>query len=176
MNAKGNTGVALATALGIGLAISSGVLAHGGYGFGPRGGHMMGGYGYGMHGPGGYGRENMPMMDECPGFGQLGRLDLTQAQRDELATVRNGLRKQHWELQGKLQDQYARLQELQGAQTPDKGAIDATYDEIFKLQRQLVQATTDAQASADKVLTQEQRKAVGGWHRGGPGPCVTWND
>ena len=182
MNTKRNMAVAVATALGIGLAVSSGVLAHGyGYGYGGGhmmggygygGGHMMGGYGYGMHGPMTYG-EDTPFVGYQQGLGPIWTLDLTQAQRTELGKIQDGLRKQHWALQGKLQDQYAKLRDLNAAETPDKGATDAVYDEIFKLRRQFVQTTTDAQAKADKVLTAEQRQAVTGWRRGGPGPCMT---
>jgi len=169
MNTKRNIAVAGATALGISLAVSAGVLAHG-YGYG--GGHMMGGDGYGMHGPMTDG-EGTPFVGHTQGLGPVWMLDLTQAQRTELGKIQDGLRKQHWELQGKQQDQYTKLRDLNAAETPDKGAIDATYDDIFKLRRQFVQATTDARAKADKVLTAKQRQALTGWRRGGPGPCVT---
>ena len=126
---------------------------------------------YGMHGPVTYG-EGTPFVGHHGGLGAIWMLDLAQAQRTELGKIQDGLRKQHWELQGKLQDQYAKLRDLNAAETLDKSAIDAAYDEIFKLRRQFVQATTDAQVKADKLLTAEQRQAVTGWRRGGPRPCM----
>ena len=182
MNAKRNMVVAVATALGMGLAVSSGVLAHGyGYGYGGGhmmggygygGGHMMGGYGHGMHGPMTYG-EDTPFVGHQQGLGPVWTLDLTPAQRTELTKIQDRLRKQHWALQGKLEDQYAKLRDLNAAEPLDKTAIDATYDEIFKLRRQFVEATTDARIKADKLLTPEQRQALTRWQWGGPSPCVS---
>lgn len=170
MNGKRDIAVAVAAVLGIGLAVSSGVLAHGGYGYG--GGQMMGRHGYGMHGPMTAG-EDAPFVGYHQWLGPIWMLDLTQPQRTELGKIQDGLRMQHWELQGKLRDQYAKLRDLNAAETPDKNAIDATYDEIFKMRRQFVQATTDARAKADKVLTLKQREALARWRWGGPGPCMT---
>ena len=101
-------------------------------------------------------------------------LDLTEEQRAEIGKVRENLRKQHWELRGKLQEQRSRLAELNDARTVDKAAIDEVYDEIFELRRQLVQTSTDARAETEKLLSDERRKAFTGWRRGGPGPCVEY--
>ena len=186
MSTKRNIAIAIAAALGLGLVLNSGVLAHGrgqgfggghmmggpGYGQGYGGGHMMGGRGYGMHGPAASGAE-FPGMGHHQGLGPVWTLDLTDAQRAEVTKVQDTLRKRHWDLQGKLEEQYSLLRDLNVAETPDKAAIDEVYDDIFKLRRQFVQATTDAKAELTKQLSAEQREAIAGWRRGGPGPCFT---
>jgi hypothetical protein len=81
---------------------------------------MMGRYGYGMHGPMTYG-EGTPFVGHTQGLGPVWMLDLTQAQRTELGKIQDGLRKQHWELQGKLQDQYTKLRDLQRRRDAGQG-------------------------------------------------------
>lgn len=175
MNRKRNIAIAVATALGVGLVLNSGVLAHGpGYSYGA--GHLMGGHGHGrgMHRAMTYG-DHMPAGGHQHGIGPVWTLDLTDEQRAEIGKIHDSLRKQHWELRGKLQEQYSKLENLNAATTVDKAAIDAVYDEIFKLRRQLVQTSTDARAETAKLLSDEQRKTFAGWRRGGPGPCVTFD-
>ncbi len=173
MNRKRNIAIAVATALGIGLVLNSGVLAHGpGYGYGA--GHMMGGHGHRAHRAMSY-EEHGPARAHQHGMGPVWTLDLTGEQRAEIGKIHDSLRKQHWELRGKLQEQYSKLENLNAATIVDKAAIDAVYDEIFKLRRQLVQTSTDARAETAKLLSDEQRKTFAGWRRGGPGPCVTFD-
>ncbi len=171
MNRKRNIAIAVAAALGIGLVLNSGVLAHGpGYGYGA--GHMMGGHGRGMHRAMPYG-DHMPAGGHQHGMSPVWTLDLTDEQRAEIGKIHDNLRDQHWELKGKLQDQYRKLEDLNAAASVDKAAIDAVYDEIFALRRQLVQASTDARTETAKLLSDEQRKTFTDWRPGGPGPCVT---
>ena len=132
---------------------------------------MMGGHGYGGHRSTTYG-EHAPTVGHHHGLGPVWTLDLTEKQRAEIGKVHDNLRKQHWELRGKLQEQYSKLAELEDAPTVDKAAIDQVYDEIFELRRQLVQTSTDARAETEELLSDEQRKAFTGWRGGGPGPCA----
>jgi len=169
MNTKRNIAIAVATALGIGLVLNAGVLAHGpGYGFGA--GHMMGGHGHGAHRAMIYG-EDTPAVGHQHGIGPVWMLDLTDEQRAEVGKIHDSLRQQHWELRGKLQEQYSKLEALNATASADKVGVDAVYDEIFKLRRQLLQTSTDARAETAKLLSGEQRKAFTGWRRGGHGPC-----
>jgi Spy/CpxP family protein refolding chaperone len=146
---------------------------YGGWGMGPgmmRGGMMWGGPGMGM-GPG------MMMgggsMMGMGGMGMMGlhgiyMLDLTDEQRGKINAVQDALRKQHWEIMGKMMDQHNALRDLYDADTLDAKAIGAAYDKIFDLKRQLITAGIEAHNKARAALTKEQLAQLKTWRRGGP--------
>jgi Spy/CpxP family protein refolding chaperone len=164
MTTKRNLAIAVAAALGVGLALNAGVFAHGrGYSPGYGGGHMMGGYGpgaYGEHSPGMHGQ----------GLGSVWRLDLTDAQADQVAEIQDRLREQHLALRDKLQDQYRRLRDLNAQQDPDRAAVDKVYDKIFQTERRFAATTLDAREEVEKVLTDEQKRVFTRWRRGAQTP------
>jgi len=70
-----------------------------------------------------------------------------------------------------LTDQYRQLRDLNAAETSDRAAIDKVYDEIFKTERQFVQASVDARVAAEKLLTDDQKKVYARWRRGEQCSC-----
>ncbi|MEN8174858.1 MAG: Spy/CpxP family protein refolding chaperone [Pseudomonadota bacterium] len=193
MTTKRNIAIAVAAALGLGLALNAGVLARG-PGFGYGGGHMMSGYGhmvepqyygrgYGdsprlggtghhMHGPFAYGGGH-GVAHHQSGLGPFWALDLSDEQSAKVGEIQDQLRKQHWSLRGELQDKYSELRKLNAAETPDRAAVGAVYDEISKIERQFVTASADAREAAEKLLTEDQKRAFTRARGGGVGPCVT---
>jgi Spy/CpxP family protein refolding chaperone len=150
---------------------------------GPQFGGMMGGYGgYGM-GPGMMGPGMMGPGMMGPGMGSmmmdgLPGIDLSDEQRRRINAIHDGVRKQRWELTGKLMDEQAKLRDLYGAEKRDPAAIGAQYQRIFDLRRQQIEATIAAHNQVEEALTPEQRKALhdtlrrgylGGGQMGGPG-------
>ncbi|MDH4114148.1 MAG: Spy/CpxP family protein refolding chaperone [Burkholderiaceae bacterium] len=118
----------------------------GGYGMGPG---MMGGYaqgsGYGM-GPG--------MMD---GYGSRADLNLTAEQRGKIASIRNDVRRKHWELMGKMQDEQAKLNEQYYSDQRDDAPLSKSYRDMSELRQQMFDLSLRARRQIDAVLTQEQR-------------------
>lgn len=130
---------------------------------------MMGGY-YGM--PHGMGMMGPGMMG--PGMGMMGAfyaLDLNDDQRKKLRQIQDGLRKQHWELMGKVQDEYAKLRDLYAADTRDPAAIGAQAQRIFDLRRQMLESSVEAGNRMEAVLTAEQKAQLRKDVRGG---CPMW--
>ncbi|MFZ5510033.1 MAG: Spy/CpxP family protein refolding chaperone [Pseudomonadota bacterium] len=138
-----------------------------------HGGMMGGGMGGGMMGQGMMGQGMGPMMmDGLPG------IDLSDEQRKRINAIHDGVRKQRWELTGRLMDEQAKLRDLYGAEKRDPAAIGAQYQRIFDLRRQQIEASIAAHNQVEEVLTPEQRKALsdmmrrgymGGGMMGGPG-------
>jgi Spy/CpxP family protein refolding chaperone len=107
------------------------------------------------------------------GMGMMGlhgiyMLDLTDEQRGKINAVQDALRKQHWEIMGKMMDQHNALRDLYDADTLDAKAIGAAYDKIFDLKRQLITAGIEAHNKARAALTKEQLAQLKTWRRGGP--------
>ena len=116
----------------------------GGYGMGPG---MMGGqgYGYGM-GPG--------MMD---GYVSRADLDLTAEQRGKIATIQNDVRRKHWDLMGKMQDEQAQMNEQYYSDQRDDAPLSKRYRDMSELRQQMFDLSLSARRQIDAVLTQEQR-------------------
>lgn len=122
-------------------------------GFGMPGRGMMGGY-YGC-GPG--------------NGGWTGDLNLTRAQRSRINAIVDQTRKAHWVLMGKMLDQQATLRDLYAAPAQNQQAIDAGYQTMRDLRRQMYSTSADAQKRIETVLTPEQRgKLRDDMRRGGP--------
>ena len=145
---------------------------------------QRGGYGMGM-GPGMMGGSGMMGMGAgMMGGGMMGlhglnMLDLGDEQRGKINAIHDKLRKQHWEVMGKMMDEHNALRDLYDAETLDGKKIGATYDRIFKLKRQMIDTGIKAHNDAVAVLTKEQReqlkqlrrgRGMGGPGMGGRGP------
>ena len=129
-------------------------MMHGGYGGMGMGGYgMMGGYG-GM-GMGGYG-----MM----GYGSM--LSLSQAQRDKIEAIQQGMRKSHFAMMEKIIEERQKLPELYNQENPSASKIGAVYGRIFTIQRQMIESSINARNQMNNVLTKEQREQIRQWHRG----------
>ena len=133
----------------------------GGYGMGPG---MMGpgygpGYGYGM-GPGmmgsfgpDYGMGSGTMF----GYGTRSDLNLSAEQRSKIAKIQNDVRRKHWEIMGKMQDEQALMNEQYYSDQRDDAALSKSYRKMSELRQQMFDLSLSAQKQIDAVLTKEQR-------------------
>ena len=128
------------------FAVAAGLLVAGAawsqpYGMGPG---MMGGYGegYGM-GPGVAG-----------GYAQL---NLTSEQRDKIAAIQEELAQKRYALMsGMHQQRYQMLREGQA----DEAALRKSFEAMQGTQKQMFEASLDANKRIEAVLTPEQRKQL----------------
>lgn len=116
-------------------------------------GGMMGGYGMGPGMMGGY------------GAGQ-GMLNLTEQQQNKMVQIQEEVRKKHWDIMGKMNEEQMKLQQLYYSGKRDSAAIEAQHKKIYQLQREMDESWLDAQGRMDAVLTKEQKERL----RGGYGP------
>lgn len=143
----------------------------GGYGGGMMRGYRggwMGGYGRGM-GPsmmGGYGNRMGPGTFGGPGLGMISNLDLSDSQRTRINKMRDDLRREHWALMGKIQDDRVKLRDLESMSEPDPKAVGAVYADISKLRQQMIEGRFQAVNQARALLTAQQRQQVDTWRRG----------
>ena len=112
---------------------------------------MMGGYGpdYGM-GSGmmfGYGRELCTRSD----------LNLSAEQRSKITKIQNDVRRKHWEIMGKMQDEQALMNEQYYSDQRDDAALSKSYRKMSELRQQMFDLSLSAQKQIDAVLTKEQR-------------------
>ena len=132
-----------------------------GYGMGP--GMMGGGYGsgYGM-GPGmmggGYGPDYGMGAGMMGGYGMGSDLNLTAEQRSKIAKIQNEVRRKHWDLMGKMQDEQAQMNEQYASEKRDDPALSTSYRKMSELRHQMFELSLSAQKQIDGVLTQEQRE------------------
>ena len=123
-----------------------------GMGPGMMGGNMMGmGPGMGMH---------RGMMG---GYGPGAALNLTDQQQTKVMQIQDELRKKHWELMGKMNDEYAKFRQLYQSDQRDAVAMGKQQQRIFDLRRQMMESSIDAQNRMEAVLTPEQREKQRGW-------------
>jgi Spy/CpxP family protein refolding chaperone len=132
-----------------------------GYGMGP--GMMGGGYGGGNgYGPGmmggGYGPDYGMGSGMMGGYGSGSGLDLTTQQRSKIAGIQNDVRRKHWALMGKMQDEQAQMNEQYYSENRDDAALSASYRKMSDLRHQMFDRSLSAQKQIDAVLTQEQRE------------------
>lgn len=144
-----------------------------GYGYGPGmmgggyGAGMMGyGYGHGMGMMGGYG----PGMMGGYGMGPLNMLNLSDDQRRHYNAITSDLRKKHWEHMGKILEDEQRLEELYSKERPDPKAIAKVQADIDAVRRQMIEESVEAQNKLNDLVTDEQRKELREYWRGGAGP------
>jgi Spy/CpxP family protein refolding chaperone len=110
------------------------------YGMGPG---MMGGYGMG---PG--------MMG---GYASRADLNLTAEQRTKIAEIQNDVRRKHWDLMGKMQDEQAQMNEQYYSEQRDDAPLSKSYRNMSELRQQMFDLSLSARRQIDAVLTQEQR-------------------
>ena len=176
-----NPGKALCVALIMGAAmLTTTAMAdpmqggHSAYGM-SRG--MMGNYGenYSMGNPmmGGYGHSGA-MGQEMMGQGMMGAygmspnmmgnpslrpdLKLTAEQRNRIAKIREEVRRKHWDLMGKMQDEQAQMNEQYNANKRDDAAVSKSYRQISEFRHQMFDLSLSAESQIDAVLTPEQRE------------------
>lgn len=128
------------------------------YGYGPG---AMSPYGYGPGMQGGYGTA------EEWGFGPVERLNLSNDQRQQVGRVEQDLWREHWNLQGRILDEEARLRELYGSGHPDPAQVGQVWSRIGDLHRQMGEAHARAFDQIQDVLTPAQRQQLSEWQRGG---------
>ncbi len=131
---------------------------------GPGMGMRMGGRGMGMHpGMGG------PL-------GPLGaRLQLTGAQREQLADIRDRQQRRGIQAHADLQLAQLDLRKLVRNERPDAGAINAQIDRVAKVRAELAKGRMASLLEARAVLTPEQQKQLRELHEGGMGgPGGAW--
>jgi Spy/CpxP family protein refolding chaperone len=146
-----------------------------GHGFG-MGSSMMGGYGmpsdgmmcgYGMSSGGmmgGYDMRGGTMMGgygviDGDGNGHGSRVDLhlTSEQRGKIGKIQEGVRRQHWNLMGKMQDEQSQMNERYNADPRDDAALGKSYRKMSDLRQEMFELSLAAQKQMDGVLTAEQR-------------------
>lgn len=130
----------------------------GGYAMGGDG--MMGGYGIGpgmMDGQGrGYGMGSGMM----GGSGSRADLHLTTEQRSKIAKIQDDVRRKHWDLMGKMQDERSQMNEQFNAEPRDDAALSKSYRKMSELRQQMFDLSLAAQKEMDTVLTAEQREKM----------------
>ena len=140
----------------------------GGYGMG---GHGMGGYGMGAYGMGGYGMGADDMMDgrgrgygmgsgPFGGYGSRADLSLTSEQRSKIAKIQDDVRRKHWDLMGKMQDEQAQMNEQYNSDQRDDAPLSKSYRDMSELRQQMFDLALAARKQMDTVLTAEQREKM----------------
>ena len=132
-----------------------------GYGMGPG---MMDGYGsgYGM-GPGmmeGYGSGYGMGPGMMGGYGSRADLNLTAEQRGKIAKIQNDLRRKHWDLMGKMQEEQSQMSEQYNSDQRDDASLSKSYRNMSELRHQMFDLSLSARRQIDAVLTTEQRDKI----------------
>lgn len=142
----------------------------GGYGPGP--GMMGGGYGNRGYGPGmmggGYGRGGYGPGMMGGGCGMMGpgmmepwwSLDLNDKQRAEIDKIMEEQHKSHWPLMSRMFEAQGKLDELYNADKWDSNAINKAYDNLFKIQREMIESHIKSRNRIMELLTPEQREQL----------------
>jgi Spy/CpxP family protein refolding chaperone len=149
---------------GPGYGMGPGMMGNYGQGYGHgMGPGMMGnygqGYGYGM-GPGmmgGFGPDYGMGSGTMGGYGARSDLNLNAEQRSKIAKVQNDVRRKHWEIMGKMQDEQALMNEQLESETRDDAALSKGYRKMSELRHQMFDLSLSAQKQINAVLTKEQR-------------------
>lgn len=136
------------------MGMGPGMMGDYGMGHGMMGPGMMGMgpgmMGYGMMG--GYGPGNMPNLDE--------------SQQRKVVQIQDELRKKHWDLMGKMNDEQAKLNQLYYSGQRDPAAIGKQQQRVYDLRRQMMESMVEAQNRMEAVLTPEQKEQRRGYGRG----------
>ena len=148
---------------GYGYGMGPGMMGPGygpgyGYGMGPG---MMGSYGpgYGM-GPGmmgGFGPDYGMGSGTMGGYAKRSDLNLSPEQRSKIAKIQNDVRRKHWEIMGKMQDEQAQMNEQYESDQRDDAALSKSYRKMSELRQQMFDLSLSGQKQIDTVLTKEQR-------------------
>lgn len=115
---------------------------------------IIGGDGYGI-GPG--------MMERGYGYGR--DLGLTDDQVARIDQIRDEARQTHRSLMGAMMDEHAKPHDLYAAHKRDGAAINAVYNALAKLQRQMIESSSDTLKRLDVFLTQAQQDKLHSYAR-----------
>ena len=94
------------------------------------------------------------------GYGPRADLHLTTEQRSKIAKIRDDVRRKHWDLMGKMQDERSQMNEQFNAEPRDDAALSASYRKMSELRQQMFDLSLAAQKQMDTVLTAEQREKM----------------
>ena len=132
---------------GSGYGMGTGMMGGNGSGYG-MGSGMMGGYGsrYGM------GSEMLG------NHAQRSDLNLTTEQRGKIGKIQENVRRKHWDLMGKMQDEEMMMNEQYNSDNRDDSAISNSYRKMSEFRRQMFDLSLSARSQIDAVLTKEQRE------------------
>lgn len=137
------------------MTMAAGALAEpprGAYGYG-MGSGMMGGYGMDPGMMGGYGM-GPGMMG---GFGSGVDLNLSAEQRSKIARIQEDVRRKHWDMMGKMQEEQLQMNEQYSSDTRDDAMLSKNYRKMLDLRQQMFDLSLSAQRQIDAVLTKEQQ-------------------
>ena len=118
---------------------------------GPASGGQRGGVGRGR------GRGMGMDPQKQPSAGAMGRLNLTQAQRDQIRTWREAQRKESQALQEKMRTARQQLQQAMRADVPDEAAVRSAAGAVAVLQADQAALQARARGQFMKLLTPEQQ-------------------
>jgi len=136
---------------------------HGSYqGMDMHGGDFDGGMHHGGHGYSGHGRGSN-LMDMAK-FKGIRRLNLNDEQRKKFRAIKHQLKKDLWQLMGKMIDAKDNLRDLWDADKPDPAKVGAAYKDMFDLQRQAIELRVGARNKIYDMLSPEQREQFRSHH------------
>jgi Spy/CpxP family protein refolding chaperone len=101
----------------------------------------------------------MPGMGGGPG-GPAATFGLSEEQAGEMRRLSEELRKEHWDLMGRMMDKRAELQELYAEDRPDPEAVGEAYEEMAKLRREMIEGRIELQNRMFDLLSEEQRERM----------------
>lgn len=137
--------------------IAVGLLSTYAFSWGP--GKGMGGYGGGTN---------------CPGIDRNAYTDLTEAQRDELATLRQKFIDDTYELRASMMQKHNEIRLLMETSQPDRTQLSRLNTEVSDLMKQIQENRMDFMLAAKKVAPELRfHQGMGaGHHKGyGKGNC-----
>jgi len=85
-------------------------------------------------------------------------LKLSKEQRDKIRSIMQEQRKTHLEMMNKMFDASDKLSELYDADSPDADKIGKAYDDVFAVQKQMIQENLRARNKIFATLTKEQQE------------------
>lgn len=128
----------------------------------PGGGMDMMGPGMGM-GMMGMGPGMMMGPGMTGGYGP-GALNLDEQQQKKITQIQDELRKKHWNLMGKMNDERVKLRDIYALGKRDPSAIGQQQQRIYDLRRQMLESSVEAQNRMEAVLVPEQKEQLRGYH------------
>lgn len=142
-----------------GMGMHEGMGMHDGMGM-----HGEGHAGRGHHG-GGYGMRGSNLMAMAK-FKGIHRLGLSDDQYSKFRDIKHQLKKDLWQLMGKMIDVKYNLRKVWEVDKPDAAKVGAAYKDMFDLQRQAIELRVKARNKIYDMLTAEQRQQFGRGHGG----------
>lgn len=94
------------------------------------------------------------------GMGAINALNLTPQQRTQVNSIQDKLRKDLWQIQGKMLDAQAGLRDAWAAERPEPKKVRQSFNGIADLHGQMIEAEVMAFNQTQDVLTEEQRKKL----------------